>query len=85
MLESDFPFAELREDIFRSTSRCRRDIRLAERMLNTAIDLAYGQIRTYGAVYSNESNVEDQLIPPILHALGWDTGDPEHVQTKIGV
>ena len=54
-------------------------------MLNTAIDLAYGQIRTYGAVYSNESNVEDQLIPPILHALGWDTGDPEHVQTKIGV
>jgi hypothetical protein len=55
-------------------------------MTNLAIDLVTEQYRAYPKVYrGNESNVEDQLIPPILHALGWDTGNPKQVQTKIGI
>ena len=84
-MRDEYPFSKERERIYRATSRCRNDADYSGNMLGRAIDLIVEHVKMYTGVYSNESNVEDQLIPLVLHALGWEPGNPQQVQTKIGI
>jgi predicted type IV restriction endonuclease len=52
--------------------------------LNFTINEIRDKIKNHRGLYEkNEQMVRTQLIDPLLYAVGWNSGDPEKVQTNV--
>lgn len=52
--------------------------------LRTVIKQVIHKVEKHRELYArSEQSVRDQLINPILKTLGWDTSEPDYVQTNI--
>ena len=52
--------------------------------LNSTINEIRDKVKNHRTLYEkNEQMVRSQLIDPFLYAAGWNSGDPEKVQTNV--